>query len=50
MFLVELGSGCHLGTILRFDTLLAVPPGAAAVKVIPNFRRADDGHGSPFRV
>jgi hypothetical protein len=50
MLLMELGPGGQFGTIIRFDTLFAIPPGAAAVEVIPNIRRADDRHGSPIFV
>ena len=50
MLAVEFSSGCEFGLVLGFKSLLAVPPGTAAVKVIPNIRRADDWHFSPQRT
>ena len=47
MLAVDLGPGGKLGLILRFESLLAVPPGAATVEIVSNVRRADNGHGSP---
>jgi hypothetical protein len=50
MLAVDFGSGCEFGLVLGFKSLLAVPPGAAAIEVIPNIRRADDCHFSPQRT
>ena len=50
MLAVEFSSSCEFGLVLGFKSLLAVPPGAAAIKVIPNIRRADDWHFSPLRT
>ncbi len=50
MPLMELGAGSQLGAVIRFDALFAIPPGAAAVEVIPDIRGADDRHNSPLFV
>jgi hypothetical protein len=49
MLAVEFSSGCEFSLVLGFETLLAIPPGTAAIEVIPNVRRADDWHFSPQR-
>ena len=50
MLAVEFSSGCEFGLVLRFKALLAIPPGAAAIEIIPNIRRTDDWHFSPQRI
>lgn len=44
MFGVELSPGREFGLVYRCETLLLVPPGAAAVEVGANIGRADDVH------
>jgi len=44
MLVVKLGPGGELNLILRLESLLAIPPGAATVKVTSNVRGADDRH------
>lgn len=41
---VEFGPGGKLGLVGRFDSLFAVPPGAATVQVCADVGRADDSH------
>jgi hypothetical protein len=51
MFMMEFGSGHKVRFVLGFDALLAVPPGAAAIEIIPNVRGADDRHSfSPLII
>jgi len=45
MSLVELRAGSHLGLVLGFRPLQAVPPGAPAIQVGTNFRSTDRAHG-----
>jgi hypothetical protein len=44
MSLVEFGPSGEFGLILGFQSLFAIPPGAAAVEVISNIRRSDYRH------
>ena len=44
MLAVEFGPSYEFGLVLGFESLPAIPPGAAAVQVVANVRRADDGH------
>ena len=41
---VEFGACRHFGLVLGFDSLLLVPPGAAAVEVVSDVGGADDSH------
>jgi len=46
---VDFGPGRKFGPILRLKSLLAIPPGAPAVEIVSNIRRADDSHIFSFR-
>jgi len=52
MLTVDFGPCYELGLILRLNPLFAIPPGAAAIKIISNIRGADHGHllTTEFRI
>ena len=50
MLAVDFGPGRELSLVLGLKSLFFVPPGAAAIKVISNVRRADDSHFSPLSL
>jgi hypothetical protein len=44
---VDFGPSCKFSLILGLKALFAIPPGAAAIKIISNVRGADDRQFSP---
>lgn len=48
VFDVEFGTSRKFGLVLRFDALLPVPPGAVAIEVGTNVRRADYRHKAEY--
>jgi hypothetical protein len=49
MLLMEFGPCREFDLILGFDSLLAIPPGAAAIEIISNVRGADNRHINGLR-
>ena len=45
---VDFSPGYKFSLVLRLESLLAVPPGAAAIEIISNVRGTDDRHVSPL--
>jgi len=41
---MDLCPGSEFRLVLRLESLFAIPPGAAAIEIISNVRRADDRH------
>jgi hypothetical protein len=43
---MKFGAGGEFSLVRRFDTLPAIPPGAATIEIGSNIRRTDDRHGT----
>jgi hypothetical protein len=50
MLPVDLCTGRELGLVFRLESLFSIPPGAPAIQIISNVRRADNWHFSTLSV